>query len=173
MLLIFFLVTTSMETDKGLQRRLPPSNPDRQEQAYKDVDAKRVMTITITADNKILADDKPTTDKALESDMIAFVQRVGTDHIIELKASPEGNYETYFHVQNIVARAYAALRNDYAQRTYKHSYAECNDDERKAVREKIPQRLSENFTAFSANASGEETVEQAVSSAEKGGNECD
>lgn len=145
MLLIFFLVTTSMEQDKGLQRRLPPTNMDDTEQHFTDVDSKRVMTITITADNHILADDKALDDAKLAEEMGKFIERVGPEHIIEVHAAPDANYATYFHLQNIVARVYASLRNAYAVKKYDHTMEDCSDEELKAVKEKYPQRLSEDF----------------------------
>ena len=49
MMLIFFLVTTSMDSDKGLGRMMPPYEPDRQDE-QKDVDKDKVMTLHLTKD---------------------------------------------------------------------------------------------------------------------------
>lgn len=55
MLLIFFLVTSSMDVDKGLTRQLPPFT--KQEQQESVVSKKNLMKITITADNRTLIDE--------------------------------------------------------------------------------------------------------------------
>ena len=52
-LLIFFLVTTSMDTDTGLVRRLPPPpDPNQQEDEVK-VKGRNVMVVLVTSDNKV------------------------------------------------------------------------------------------------------------------------
>ena len=58
MLLIFFLVTSSMNVDKGLARVLPPS--DKQEQSVETlVERDQLLTITVTAYNRFLVNDQP------------------------------------------------------------------------------------------------------------------
>ena len=56
MLLIFFLVTTNMDVDKGLSRQLPPAEKQEQ-QSY--VQKGTLMTLKITADNHLWVDDHP------------------------------------------------------------------------------------------------------------------
>ena len=51
MLLIFFLITTSMDTDRGLARRLPPPVP--KEQKDQDVDIKKRNLLEFSADPSI------------------------------------------------------------------------------------------------------------------------
>ena len=58
MLLILFLVTTSLDADKGLQRQLPPI--DNREEMSIDVNRDNILQLQITADNRIMIDDKPT-----------------------------------------------------------------------------------------------------------------
>ena len=145
MLLIFFLVTTSMETDKGLQRRIPPQDPD-QERQQTDVKADRVLTLSITADGKLLANDSIVNDQQLCDQLAEFIERVGKDHIVEVKASPEANYNSYFHLQNILAKTYNALREQYAQKQYKRPFGQCTEEQRKAIRDRYPQRITEDFS---------------------------
>ena len=51
-LLIFFLVTTSMDTDSGLSRRLPEWDPDAVEQEMK-IKERNVMTVQVNKNNEI------------------------------------------------------------------------------------------------------------------------
>lgn len=54
MLLIFFLITTSMDTDKGLARRLPPPVPkDQKEQV--DINKRNLLTVMINSFGQVLA----------------------------------------------------------------------------------------------------------------------
>ena len=59
MLLIFFLVTTSMDLDKGLTRKLPPVEKNKQEESIVNKD--NIIKVFITGNNKILVDDAPCT----------------------------------------------------------------------------------------------------------------
>ena len=53
-LLIFFLVTTSMDTDTGLVRRLPPPpDPNQQEEDVK-VKGRNVMVVSVNLNNEIM-----------------------------------------------------------------------------------------------------------------------
>jgi len=53
-LLIFFLVTTSMDTDTGLARRLPqPPDPNQQEEDVK-VKGRNVLVVSVNMNNEIM-----------------------------------------------------------------------------------------------------------------------
>lgn len=116
MLLIFFLVTTSMDNDKGLRRQLPPRDPQTEVQAV-DVDRNKVLTISITPENKICVSDTAVTDDELSKRVAEFVTRIGEEHILELQCSRTADYDTYFHLQNVLVTTYKNnLRNKYKQR---------------------------------------------------------
>ena len=53
MLLIFFLITTSMDTDKGLKRRLPPLPPKQQEQQQVEINDRNVMRLLVNRADEI------------------------------------------------------------------------------------------------------------------------
>lgn len=85
MLLIFFLVTTSMDSDKGLGRQLPPPEPDRQEEVT-DVDRKLIMTLHLMAGGRLTANEKPAEcDATLRKELRHFIIEKGRRHIIELQ----------------------------------------------------------------------------------------
>ena len=52
-LLIFFLITTSMDTDKGLVRRLPPP-PENQEKNMVQINERNIFTVSIAASGKFV-----------------------------------------------------------------------------------------------------------------------
>ena len=66
MLLIFFLVTSSMDTDKGLPRQLPPPQQEQQKEVELKVKERNVMEIRIDADNQLTCNGEPTTPEALK-----------------------------------------------------------------------------------------------------------
>lgn len=143
MLLIFFLVTTNMDVDKGLTRQLPPA--DRQEQQESFVAEGTTMAIRITADNRLLVDDKPLAVGRLRQRVEAFVRRVGRRHVITLDADPAASYDAYFHVQNELVAAYNNLRNQAALRLFGHEYAALSQKQKDEVRDACPQRIAEQY----------------------------
>jgi len=142
MLLTFFLVTSSMDSDKGLTRRLPPPE-DKEQNVEVDVEKDNVMDVEIDAHNKLTCDGKPVSLKQMKAWVMALVKSKPTQHIVSVKADPQANYEAYFKMQNAIVSAYNTVRNQQAHKLYGHSYAECSQDERTAIAQQYPQRISE------------------------------
>lgn len=143
MLLIFFLVTTNMDVDKGLARQLPP--PERQERQESVVDKGTMLELTLTADNRLLADGRPMPVSRLRARVEAFVTQVGPRHLIKVQADPAASYDAYFQVQNALAAAYGRLRNAEARRLYGRDYAKLSPQQRDHVRDLCPQRIAEPY----------------------------
>jgi biopolymer transport protein ExbD len=143
MLLIFFLVTSSMDTDKGLLRKMAP--PPLEHEQPMDVQKDLVMRVTIDADNQIHCDDAVVTPKQLQERVVALASVNREQHVISIEADPASTYETYFRMQDAIVGAYHALRRQYALKHYGHDYAHCSSEERAAVNEYYPQRISESL----------------------------
>lgn len=77
-LLVFFLIMTSMDADKGLQRMLPPL-ADETQQVAADVERSNVLSLAITADNRLRADGKAIGVGDVRSRVMAFVGRSPTE----------------------------------------------------------------------------------------------
>ncbi len=144
MLLILFLVTTSMDIDKGLSRQLPPQNPTEEEQPM-DVKEGMVLKLELTEDNQLLCEGEPLPLNGLRQRVETHVLKAGKDHVVQLQAHRRASYDMYFQVQNELVAAYGALRNQQARRRFGHSYARCSDEQQAVLREAIPQRISEIY----------------------------
>lgn len=144
MLLIFFLVTTSMDTDKGMARQLPQYNPN-QNQEQRDIDRTKVMSLHLKADGTITLDEAPVALKDIRRPLKEFIVKVGPSHIIELQTDRECNYETYFALQNQIVRAYREIRNAAAIQRYQAPYSRCNEDQRNTLQSQYPQRVQEVY----------------------------
>lgn len=164
MLLTFFLVTTSMDTDKGLVSQLPP--PSQANEAKEaEVEQRNVMNVAIDANDKLTCDGKPITHEGLKAKVMAFVenksnspllpekyyrnipllgkQMVTGKHVIFIQADSNTSYNAYFAMQNAIISAYNELRDKLAKAKFSHSYKECTQEERDAVAKCYPQRISE------------------------------
>ena len=144
MLLIFFLVASSMDVDKGLLRQLPP--PDTKEEPLEvDVSKERLMELKITGDNQLLLDGQPVEVSSLRSRVAEFVSRVGSKHLISIDADPSSSYETYFKMQNEIVVAYAMVRNELAKRKFGQPLSRLTNEKRDEVKALVPQRIAEIY----------------------------
>lgn len=143
MLLILFLVTTSMDIDKGITRQLPPQTPEEEQVA--DVKEGTVMQLNILADNSLTCDGEPLDLKALRQRVTDHVAKAGNDHVIQIEADRNSSYDAYFHVQNEIVAAYSLMRDREAKKLYGKAFARCSEEQQQTIREKIPQRISETY----------------------------
>lgn len=143
MLLIFFLVTTSMDSEKGLGRQLPPYEPEKQEQLM-DIDREKVLTLSLLADGTLnIGDEKVNIDDGLRKRVRHFILATGPQHIIEIEIDREAPYDSYFHLQNQLVRTYNELRNAAAKKKYGCPLAQCNEEQREYIMKVYPQRMME------------------------------
>ena len=165
MLLIFFLITTSMDTDKGLARRLPPPVPKDQKSEDVDIKKRNLLAILRNSNNQILCGDQFIDIKQLKDRVKEFIdnpyndehkpekievdvpffgkQMVTKNHIISLMNDRGTEYQAYIDVQNELAKAYNELRNDVSQKKFGKAFAVLDDDQQKAVQMIYPQKISE------------------------------
>ena len=148
MLLVFFLVTSSMDSDKGLGRKLAPVDEQQQEQV--DVNRSDVLQIRLDEHDALFCDDKPATLEQLQQQVESFVASRQTDrYIIAVQTDRMTSYDAYFEMQNAVIAAYRTLREKMALHKYGHSFIQCTDQERDVIRQRYPQRISEGMGGVS------------------------
>lgn len=145
MLLVFFLVTSSMDTDKGLGRTLTPMDEQRQE--LRDINRSNVLQIAIDSNDKLFCEQQPVTPTELQQQVESFVaSRQSNQYVIAVETDPHSSYDAYFEMQNVIIAAYNHLRDQMAQKRYGHPFSQCNNEERNAIRQRYPQRISEGMT---------------------------
>ncbi|MEE1343528.1 MAG: biopolymer transporter ExbD [Segatella copri] len=179
MLLIFFLVTTSMDVDKGLLRQLPSPEPQKKEQQTV-VDKANLMELRLTAGDTLLVNGKPMKVSQLKEETIRFVHRLGKKHLISIESDRDADYNLYFQMQNQLMEAYSQLRNETAQKKYHRDYALLNNDQKEQVRNICPQRITESYANAMTHADqrvdvnaeekqGEENSTETATEQQKGG----
>ncbi len=143
-LLVFFLLMTSMDVDKGLLRQLP--NPDDSEtHNIEDIKKENILSIKITPQCGILLDGKEIEISDVRSKAMDFILNSSNpkELIIAVEADPQASYESFFNVQNELISSYNTIRDLYAKRSLGKPYALCTTDEREKIRELYPQRIAE------------------------------
>ena len=108
MLLIFFLVTSSMDTDKGLLRQLPPL--PQEEQPPTDVKKGHVMTVTLDAHDQLSCNGTLLSAPQLTQEVMDFVNADPQEHVISIQTDRQTTYEAYYRMQDAIVAAYQRLR---------------------------------------------------------------
>jgi len=151
LLLIFFLVTTTMDVDTGISRKLPEKQPEDAPEPPK-LKEKNVFVVTVNRNNDILVEGETfMTIDQIREEAIKFIDNGGglgnpidgaepaecdwcegakdpesSDHpnkaVISLESDRGTSYGTYISVQNELVGAYSDLRNRLAKKLYNESF---------------------------------------------------
>ena len=108
MLLIFFLVTSSMDAGKGLKRQLPPP-PQEQEQVADILDSD-ILTVRIDAENRLTMNGEAVTLEQLQQEVTQFAAVNPKHRVVAIQTAPETTYDAYFQLQNAIVAAYRPLK---------------------------------------------------------------
>lgn len=151
MLLIFFLVVSSMDIDKGLTRQLPPMEKEHvMEETLISKD--KLLRLKITENNLLLVDGQEMSVRQLRNHASRFIMKVGNEHLISIDAHPSSSYDTYFQVQNELVKAYKEARNAIANKHYGSSFESLTTQQKIMIRDMIPQHIAETY--YSTNTKG-------------------
>lgn len=168
LLLIFFLVTTTMSVDKGLSRRLPPPLPPNMEKKDVEVNKRNILVVLINSNNQLMVqgetlDVRELKDRAkefilnearesslpeilpvdIEIDGKTETYEVTKNHVISLQNDRGTEYQKYLEVQNELVAAYNEIREEFSKKRFGKSYSELTEDQQLAVQDLYPQKISE------------------------------
>lgn len=161
LLLIFFLVTTTMDTDLGITRKLPPvvdvPPPEVHKRNTFTVLVNRTNNIMVQNNNIDVADireltrefilnshDIQTLPERKEKDFpVIGTIKVTPNHVISLQSDRGTSYGTFIAVQNELVAAYNDLRNELAIAEWGKTYDELDSDMKKIVENVYPIKISE------------------------------
>ena len=171
-LLIFFLVATTMNTDTGLARMLPPMPPENQQQEDIKVKERNLFLVLISGNGAIMAgtpnhqeiiDLRQLTDKAKEfilnpmddkdlpekkdeeitmPDGSKWVYPV-SQGVISLQTTRDTGYQAYIQVQNELTRAFNEVRDDVAEKKFGSKFSDLTEEQRGVITKAIPLKISE------------------------------
>ncbi|WP_303071984.1 ExbD/TolR family protein [Bacteroides fluxus] len=165
LLLIFFLITTSMDTDRGLARQLPPPPEKDQKMDNIKVKDRNILPVFLNMQDQLMCGNDYITVDQLRAKAKEFIANpyndenkpeksstnveffgnmmVTKNHVISLRCDRSSSYKAYLAVQNELVAAYNELRDELAQEKWQKNYADLNEDQQKAIREIYPQKISE------------------------------
>lgn len=163
LLLIFFLVTTTMGTDTGLARLLPAPVPPQTE-APPPIKDRNVFVILLNSNNQLLVENQYMEVKDLKRATKEFIQNPFNKEnlsekkdeqlpffgvypvskgVISLQNDRGTQYQAYLTVQNELQAAYNELREELAKSKFGKSFADLEDEQKDAIKDIYPQRISE------------------------------
>jgi hypothetical protein len=169
LLLIFFLVSTTMDTDSGIVRKLPPMPEKDKQEEQVDVKERNIFVVLVNRNNQLLVEGElmdikdlreaakefilnPYDDPNLPAKEIIEVPIFGAvevtkKHVISLQNDRGTSYEMYIAVQNELAGAYNDLRDQLSMKKFGVKYSDLkgpeNEERRNAIEEVYPMKISE------------------------------
>lgn len=164
LLLIFFLVSTSMNVDTGLPRMLPPMPHESQKEETMDYNVRNVLLVRINRSDRLLVQGKPLDIAMLRETAKEFISNpmnspdlpekvkrnipelgevMVTAGVISLQNDRATTYATYLQVQNELVAAYNELRNELSMQHFGMTFDKLSDERKDAIQTAIPQRISE------------------------------
>ena len=163
MLLIFFLVATTMDVDSGLERVLPQMPPEVQEDTP-PIKERNVFSVLLDQYDRLMVEGEiirvedlrakakefmtnPRNLETLPETKATEIPLIGnfdvTKGVISLRNDHGTQYGMYIAVQNELVAAVNELRDEFASAKFGKTYASCSNEQREAIREAVPSRISE------------------------------
>jgi biopolymer transport protein ExbD len=164
MLLIFFLVATTMDVDSGLSRTLPPM-PDEEQEQDDRIRERNIFTVRVDAQDRLLVEGQladirnlrdmakefianPYDEAHLPEKEYQNIEYFGEVYVprmavISLQNARGTSYGMYIMVQNELTGAYNELRDEISREQFGQRFDQLNVDQQAAVRSYYPMRISE------------------------------
>lgn len=165
LLLIFFLVTTTMDTDTGLMRMLPPMPDENTQEQTDQINERNIFVVRINKDNDLLVEGEVIDFTMLREKTKEFIANPNDDPnlpektyqelpffgnvyivknaVISLKNDRGTTYGAYIAVQNELLAARNELKNQLAMQTFGTAYDDLDEDRRDAVDDYYKAPISE------------------------------
>lgn len=163
LLLIFFLVVTTMGTDSGIQRTLPPL--EEKENKGVDVHERNLMLVFVDASGRIMVKGEvillsqltgiarefiqnPFNEESLPEKEMTEIELIGqfpvSKGVISLQTTRGTTYSVYIKVQNELTRAFNELRDEVAMQKFNgRKFFDLDEAQRSAIQKAIPMKISE------------------------------
>lgn len=168
LLLIFFLVATTMNTDKGISRVLPPIPPEDVKVEDQKQKERNVLLVFVNGAGQLMVADEMIDIRNLKDKAKEFILNVNDDEnmpekedkeidmpdgskwvyktskgVISLQTTRDTNYETYIQVQNELTRVFSEIREDVSMQKFNKHFDELDEEERKVITTAVQQKISE------------------------------
>lgn len=142
LLLIFFLVTTTIAEESGVLVKLPPWS----EKDGVIVNTPHVLTVIVNADDQLMVEDRSSSAEEIPtvlSDFVLSPERTPKQAVVSLVHDRSSSYDRYLEVYDALLAGYRSMWDDSANRRYGKGYEFLSDEQRRDIRRDIPLVISE------------------------------
>lgn len=150
LLLIFFLVTTTIDVDSGIGLVLPPpADPNTPPPPVKE---RNMLKILINSSGNVLINDQPSDMADVKEKVYQFITNKGQDPnlsespqkaVVSLKTDRQTTYNTYIELLDRVKGAYNEARNDRSRQVFGVAFEKLPDSKQKEIKDYYPEKISE------------------------------
>ncbi|MDD2594596.1 MAG: biopolymer transporter ExbD [Bacteroidales bacterium] len=164
LVLVFFLMVSTMDQEQGLSRRLPPLPAEDQKAEDQKVNRRNIILVKINSNDRLLAGNEPMDVSQLKDKIIEFLTNPTDDPnlpekemkdiegfgqcsvskgVISLQNDRGTSYRKYLEVQNELVKAINILRDQFAMQNYGKKFARLDEEKQDIVKKAIPSNISE------------------------------
>lgn len=151
LLLIFFLVTTTINVDTGIGMVLPP--PLDPEQEPPPIRERNLMKILVNSQGLVLMDEEPVPVTEVRQKLVEFIDNPENSDqlaispeaaIVSLKTQRETPYSIYIDMLDEVMAAYKELRDNASRSRFGVEYDRLaeNSDQQELIKDMYPKKIS-------------------------------
>ncbi len=161
LLLTFFLLTSSINTDQGISRKLPPPPDDTK---APDINKRNVLQVLVNMGDMLMVNGQQSDISTLKDDAVKFLTNPTNDPnmseqkeeeigslgvvrkskgIISLQNDRGTSYGMYIKVQNELTKAVNEIRDKMAMDKFGKKYEDLDDELKKDIGKAVPIAISE------------------------------
>ena len=164
LLLCYFLMTSTMDQQSGLQRRLPPMPDKNQKVEDQKVNRRNIIMVRINSNDRLFAGNEALDISQLKDKAKEFLSNPNNDPnlpekedkeiaglgtypvskgVISLQNDRGTSYQAYIAVQNELVKAVNELRDELSKAKFGRPFLVLNEEQQEAIKKAVPQNISE------------------------------
>jgi len=164
LLLCYFLMTTTIGSQTGLSRRLPPMPDEKQKIEDQKVNRRNIIVVRINSADRLFAGSDPVDITMLKERIKEFLTNPANDPtlpekevkeiegfgaypvskgVISLQNDRGTSYQAYIAVQNELVKAVNELRDEFSMVNYGQKFMQLDEEKQEIVKKCVPQNISE------------------------------
>ena len=163
LLLIFFLVTTTMDIDTGIKRKLPPLPDELNQPEQVDFHKNNILVIDCSPSTDIVlletgaeesGNGRPFSVEDIKGEVMTFLSNNGKNSdlsespskaVVAIRSHKKTSYDTYVRIQDQLSGAYKDLRNNESLKRYNKKYNDLESVKQNIIKKVYPMRVSETI----------------------------
>lgn len=146
LLLLFFLVSTTIDVDTGIGIVLPEyqENPD---DSVVPISKDRLVAILVNENGDVMMNGEPMALPRVKEKLMEKIQsKIGLPKnkklVVSVKTDRRTNYNLYVQTLDQARMAYSEVRDAYSQTNFGSAFADLQEEQANIVKDEIPMTIS-------------------------------